>query len=500
MKLSSAKVIAALGLTVFLVGPLIALSEETEAEKVAASRAMRQELLNDPLRPLWHFVAPEGICDPFDPNGAVYKDGVYHMWYIFQKDGKNLWEHVSSLDLLHWRWHSTILQPHEGDPEIGINSGSALTAPDGNVVISYQGVKAGICTVRSSDPDLNIWTKSQLNPVSPVVADVHGWYENGRYYHITGGIPPRLFVGDAYDQKLTEVGPFLTKNMPDVANYEDFSCPDFFKLGDKWVLLCLSHQRGVRYYVGTWDGKQFTPESHHRMNWQGANCFAPETLLDGQGRRIFWAYVYDQCKGLHSGTMTMPRVLTLADDKLSLKINPAKELESLRYRPMSEEPFSIPAGDSVSLTNIKGNAIELDLVIDPQKAKRFGVTVFQSGDRREETPITVDLEHQTVTIDMKKSSLKQVKFYKYGFYNLPIPNEEITEQTAPITVLPDKKVRLRIFLDKSIMEVFVDDCQCVTQMVYTTLPDAVSVSVFAEDEAIKVDSAKAWELFPTNQW
>ncbi|MDO5554892.1 MAG: GH32 C-terminal domain-containing protein [Planctomycetia bacterium] len=59
---------------------------------------------------------------------------------------------------------------------------------------------------------------------------------------------------------------------------------------------------------------------------------------------------------------------------------------------------------------------------------------------------------------------------------------------------------MRVFLDKSTMEVFVDDCQCATHAVYPTLPDPVSVSVFTKDEAIKVDSAKAWEMFPINQW
>ena len=44
-------------------------------------------------------------------------------------------------------------------------------------------------------------------------------------------------------------------DMPDVDDFEDISCPDFFKLDDKWVLVCISHIRGARYYIGKWDGK-----------------------------------------------------------------------------------------------------------------------------------------------------------------------------------------------------------------------------------------------------
>ena len=167
------------------------------------------------------------------------------------------------------------------------------------------------------------------------------WLEGDTYYQISGGTPvstgkpnpPVLYTGDSYDKPLKKTGNFMAFDMPDVDDFEDISCPDFFKMDDKWVLVCISHMRGARYYIGKWDGKQFTPESHHRMNWPGGTFFAPETLLDDKGRRILWAWVLDRKSGVSSGTMSMPRVLTLSKDKLSLNIEPPKEIKDLRYEP-----------------------------------------------------------------------------------------------------------------------------------------------------------------------
>jgi beta-fructofuranosidase len=79
----------------------------------------------------------------------------------------------------------------------------------------------------------------------------------------------------------------------DVSPHEDVSCPDFFPLGDKWVLLCISHELGCRYYVGEWRNEQFFPELHERMSYSDNTFFAPESLLDPSGRRILWAWIFD---------------------------------------------------------------------------------------------------------------------------------------------------------------------------------------------------------------
>jgi beta-fructofuranosidase len=491
--------------------PMILSAQDIKPEEIAAARKIRRAQINDPIRPEWHLTIAEGTGMPFDPNGAIFKDGVYHLWYLYQAEEGHHWQHLSSIDLFHWRWHANDLQHHEGDPDKGIFSGNAFLAKDGKVVIAYHGLETGgNCVAYSSDPDLDIWEKPNTNPIANLGWDPHMWLEGKTYYMISGGTPvsgkpnpPVLYVGESYDQPMKKIGEFMTHNLPGVDDFEDVSCPDFFRLEDKWVLVCISHSRGARYYIGTWDGKQFNPESHHRMNWPGGTVFAPETLLDDQGRRILWTWVLDRKSGVSSGTMSMPRVLTLSKDKLSLNIEPPEEVERLRYNQMEEKPFTVNAGQAVTLSKISGNMLEMEISIDPGKAKRFGVKVLCSKDNRELTPILIDRDKNLLQIDMRRSGINGPVYNEFAMaFASPDPNHNpvIETEDAPFALKPGEKVQLRIFLDKSMLEVFANGRQCITQVLYPTLKDAIGIQVFADDAPIKVEKINAWKLFPAMQW
>ena len=495
----------------FLCASFLTNAQEFKPEDFISARSIRRAQINDLIRPTWHLTIAEGFGMPFDPNGAIYKDGVYHLWYLYQAESGHHWQHLSSIDLFHWRWHANDLKHNEGDPDEGIFSGNAFLANDGNVVMAYHGLgTGGNCVAYSSDKNLDLWQKPKANPIAKPGWDPHMWVEGNTYFQISGGAPvsgkpnpPVLYTGKDYKQPLTLIGNFMTNDMPDVDWFEDVSCPDFFKLDDKWVLLCISHSRGARYYIGTWDGKQFKPESHHRMNWPGGTMFAPETLLDDKGRRIMWAWVLDRKSGVSSGTMSMPRVLTLSKDKLSLNIDPPKEIEHIRYNPTEESAFKVNAGESVTLNNISGKVMEMEVVINPGQSKRFGIKVFASKDGVEQTPVMIDLNKNLLQIDMRKSSLSKPEYNEFAMaFASPDPNKNPAYQTqdAPFELKKGEKVHLRIFLDKSMLEVFANGRQCITQVVYPTMEDAVHVQFFADDAPIKVESAKAWKLFPAMQW
>ncbi|MFH1918728.1 MAG: glycoside hydrolase family 32 protein, partial [Planctomycetota bacterium] len=113
----------------------------------------------------YHFVSPAGVCHPFDPNGAIFWKGRYHLMYIFQNEKGHCWGHVSSTDLLHWRHHPPALEPGEGD--MGIFSGGASLDKNGVPTITYWGLgnPRGICIATSTDDLIETWTKSPHNPV-----------------------------------------------------------------------------------------------------------------------------------------------------------------------------------------------------------------------------------------------------------------------------------------------------------------------------------------------
>ena len=125
--------------------------------------------------------------------------------------------------------------------------------------------------------------------------DPEGWYdkEAGVYYQISGGNPAGFFKSkDMF--KWDYLGNLIDQNNRMRYDFEDLSCPDFFQLGDKHMLLFISHNLGTQYYLGDFKNDKYTVEKHGRMNWPGGTFFAPEELKDDKGRHIIWGWVLER--------------------------------------------------------------------------------------------------------------------------------------------------------------------------------------------------------------
>ncbi len=455
------------------------------AEKIETVRAFRHRLLADRDRPTYHFTIPEDYAMPFDPNGAIFWKGRYHLFYIYQSRGVHMFGHVSSLDMLHWRHHPPALFPTPDSPEKGIFSGNCFVNKKGEATMVYHGVDAGNCMATSSDDLLEHWTKLPTNPFIPFPAegapyrswDPFGWLDGDNYYAISGGERAALFKARNLTDKWQYVGDFLHHTVPGVDLREDISCADFFKLGGKDVLVCISHRLGTRYYVGEWRDEQFYPETHERMSWVDNLYFAPESLLDDKGRRVMWAWIFDQRAPAKrqasgwSGEMALPRELSLGPDN-KLRMRPIKELERLRFDAKALEPFALQAGKEKVLEGISGDTLELRIEIEPGDAKQVGVRVRRTPDGAESIPIVIDLEN------------KQLR---------------INNEAGPFMV-EGKSVILRVFLDRSVIEAFADDRQAVVRRAYPSATDAFGISVFAEGGAATIRLLESWKLFPSNPY
>lgn len=455
-------------------------------------------------RPVYHFTSPTGEdCQPFDPNGAIFWRGRYHLGFIIgnhRECGKHFWwGHVSSTDLVHWKLHPPMLSPVPGEPEEGIFSGNAFVDRKGRVAIHYHGLGAGNCiAVNDGDDDLDSFVKLSANPVMTDPGwDPFGWLEDDVYYSISGTEPPSDGIGtvlykctDDDQAEWTQVGRFLSHELPDVEADEDISCPDLFQLGDVRVLLCISHTHGARYYLGRFEGEQFHPERHVRMNWPGGACFAPRTLLDDRGRRIFWAWAIGS-----PSSMTVPRVLSMGEDG-TMRIEPVEELDSLRTNHRRLEPCTVDPGREVDLDAIRGDCMELRVAIDPQRASQCGLKLRCSPDGLEETTVAYDVEEKILRIDMAKSSLDATSLPKAFCFRLSGENPTVTAQEAPFELGPGEVLDLRIYLDRSVLEVFANGRQCLTQRIYPTRDDSLGVRLFAAGDAATFSSIDAWDMAP----
>ncbi|MFH1567098.1 MAG: GH32 C-terminal domain-containing protein [Gemmatimonadota bacterium] len=468
---------------------------------VEASRQLRHRLLQDRHRPAYHFAIPEGCAMPFDPNGCIHWNGRYHLGYIYQEEGVHFWGHVSSLDLLHWRHHSPWLYPTADSPETGIFSGNCFVNRDGEATMLYHGCGAGNCVATSAHPDLEHFAKLPANPIVPIPAegtpehalyrswDPHGWLEGDTYYGIFGGQRPAIFRARQLDQ-WEYVGDLLAHAAPGVDIREDISCPDLFELGGRHVLVCISHRLGCRYYVGDWRDEQFHPERHELMSWVDNAYFAPETMLDHRGRRLLWTWIFDGRDPLArqpsgwSGTMGLPRVLTLGGDGW-LRMEPVEELERLRYDERPIRGMDLAAGADKELPEVRGDVLELAVEMRPDGARQCGAVVCRSPGGEEQTRVYYDAHEGKLKIDARQSSRVQ------GPRNI---------EAGPFRLEAGEALRLRIYVDRSVVEVFANGRQAVMRRVYPSREDSLGVSLFSAGGSTRVLGGAAWDLMPTNPY
>jgi sucrose-6-phosphate hydrolase SacC (GH32 family) len=450
---------------------------------IERARALRHKLLADPDRPTYHFVIPEDYAMPFDPNGAIFWKGRYHLFYIYQDRGVHKFGHVSSLDLVHWRHHREGVVPTADSPEKGIFSGNCFVNRRGEATMVYHGVGAGNCMATSGDDWLDEWTKLPTNPYLPPAPegapyrswDPFGWIDGDWYYTISGGERAAVFKARELTDKWSYVGDFLHHTVPGVDLREDISCADFFKLGGKDVLICISHRLGARYYVGEWRGEQFHPEAHERMSWNDNLYFAPETLEDDRGRRILWAWIFDQRKPAvrqasgWSGELSLPREVWLGEDN-RLRMRPVEELKRLRFdeRGLGED---VTLSDSEqALDGLGSDAYELEVEVAPGGASAAGLRVCRQEDGGGGMDILLD------TVNHK----------------LIVGNE-----AAPFEVRGGKAT-LRVFVDRSVVEVFADDRQAAVRRHYPARRGAFGVALVARGGGARFANLKRWRMFPAN--
>jgi len=433
----------------------------------------------NPVPPDWltfHLAHPgPGNAMPGDPNCAFYWKGRYHLHYIYANDDGFAFAHVSSEDLVRWRWHPTTLTPTKTGH--GMFSGTGFFTKDGRPAIIYHGQGSDRNQIAIAlDDDLEKWTPPM--PLEPMVrADQDGstianwdpdaWIDGEFYYALSGGSPgsgkpPTLFK--SADLKTWDfLGLFLTHDMPDVKPDEDISCPNFFKIGNRDMLLCISHTLGCRYYLGEWKNEKFTPDFHARMNWHGWDFFAPESVLTPDGRRVMWAW----CNLGHpqSGIQSLPRELSLPADGV-LRIHPLRELEKLRHRENRTAAVPLKGAAPHHLAGWSGEAIELDVTFQPGTARSFGVMVFADADGRNGFPIEVEPAASTLRLG---------------------------EIEVPFELRPSEPVRLRVFLDQNVIEVFANDRQAAVAS--HQAPDGRhEVGLFAEGGEAIATTVAGWHL------
>jgi len=486
----------------------------------------RTALAADPYRPLYHFVSPESSLN--DPNGLCFWHGRWHLFYQgFPPEDKRVhWGHAVSEDLIHWQDLPYAIYP---DPEQCCFSGATLVE-DSRVIAMYHGTQVGNMIAVSDDPLLLNWKKLSGGAVIPAkstdgsplpysVFDPCIWKKDGIYYSLSGGSLPHKSSGRKTRAE------FLFRS-PDLINWEylhpfceedlfglvgdDGACPYFWPIGDRHILLHFSHMSGGKYLIGDYDKERdkFVVSNGGRFNfgsWSPGGVHAPSATPDGRGGVVAIFNINDgkPTTGWDQ-IMNLPRRLTVSG-KDDLLMEPAGDTESLRYDHRQTGSMILQANKEVVLDGIGGNALEIDAEIDPGNSPLIELNVLRSPGKEEYTRIAFYRQRGFQNWERfvgwdKLSDLS--KWYDTcdslitidSSYSSELPDALSRVETAPVYLSPDEPLKLRVFIDKSVVEVFVNGRQCVALRVYPGREDSTGISLRSQGRDARLVSLDAWQM------
>ncbi len=415
-------------------------------------------------RPQFHFTAETGWLN--DPNGLVFYDGEYHLFFQHNpfgtKWGNMTWGHAVSPDLVHWKQISNALEPdamgtmYSGSAVVDWDNSSGFqTGSEKTLVAIYTAegacatpkVPTTQCIAYSNDKG-RTWTKYSGNPVisqiSPGNRDPKVFRFKGKNAEDSRWIMV-LYVdeGGQASSHIHSIQFFSSKELKIwtyMSRIEGFyECPDFFELpvdqpspegcgvtcgnteNRKWVLFGAD----ARYVIGSFDGRQFVPESDkHTGDW-GQNFYAAQTYSDipeADGRRIIigWMRGPDYPEMPFNQQMSFPCELSLRTFPEGVRLckYPVREIESLYEKTVEKSGIAVKPGEN-PLIDIQGELFDIDAVISAGSSSEFGF----------------DLRGQKISYVVGDGEL----FFNGVSARLP---------------LLDGKIKLRILVDRTSIEIF----------------------------------------------
>jgi sucrose-6-phosphate hydrolase SacC (GH32 family) len=471
---------------------------------------------SQPYRPNFHFAPSDGWMN--DPNGLVYHDGEYHLFYQAGKDERR-WDHAVSEDLVTWTELGTAL-PVEADVEQW-SGGGVVDANDTagfgaeSLVLHYTGQYQDEPLqdqrLAYSTDDGRTIRKYDDNPVIPGTGEafrdpnVVRYEPDGSWRMVVARV-----AAEPEDERPRGVEVYSSpdlKNWTYESTYEapdgtNFETPDLYELPvegtteTRWVMSLSVDYDTVEYHVGGFDGTTFTADRVVRID-HGYDYYAPMTWSnEPNGRRVqlawmnHWDYAADTPDNGWQGAQTFPREVRLVDDggSVTVRQQPVGELDDIRaaeLATLSGEPIS-SGHDPLDGTGVSGRRLELDATIDPGEADAVGLRIREDGNG-EETVLSYDPAAGTLTFDRTNAG----EFFGSGSHDV---------STADLSTRSDGTVRLRVLVDRSSVEVFANDGrETMTHVVFPNW-ESTGVSLFADSGTATLDSFVANELRARKDW
>lgn len=485
---------------------------------------------SEQYRSQYHFTPQANWIN--DPNGLLYYAGEYHLFYQYHPDslvwGPMHWGHAVSTDLVHWEHLPTALYPDE----LGtIFSGSAVIDWHNSAGFGKEAMIAAFTYHLDDDSNADAqqsqgiaysldkgrtWTKYESNPVIPTVPGERDFRDPKVFWYV----PEGAAAGDGYWVLLLAVDDSIwfyrstdLKTWQKVSEFGEehgshagvWETPDLFKLSIegsneyRWVLTiglvkdAPAGGSGVHYFVGDFDGTNFTNENSPDLElWAdyGADFYAAQGWNDAPNDQKLWiawmnnwTYAREIPTPTWRGAMSLPRTLSLRHTAHGLRLvqRPVAQLQTLRDSEKSWQNISVEADAPNLLDDIQGDNLEIVATFDVSKstAKRFGFRV-RTGET-EQTVIEVDAADHAIQVNRTNAGESD--------FNPAFPSVH-TSSLSP----GDDKIQLHLFIDRSSVEIFANDgLLTITEQIFPS-DDSLGAELFVDEGDLWVDSLIVYQL------
>jgi sucrose-6-phosphate hydrolase SacC (GH32 family) len=438
----------------------------------------------DPQRPLYHAMPPRAWTN--EPHGLIHWEGQYHLFY--QKNGNGPywghihWGHMTSPDLYHWTEMPVALAPEPGVDSDGCWSGSVIEF-EGKLAILYtagDGHRSTICLATSTDG-----IHFNKHPGNPVIAavpqegnfpefrDPHVWREGDTYYLIIGSAVNNV-GGTALLYRSKDLVHWEFRKPLLVGDHETsgvfWEMPIFIHAGDYRALIVCEVPGRASYWVGALKDETFTPIHQEPRRLELFNHLLSPTPMFQDGQTITMGIIPDERSPKECWSAgwahlySLPRVLT-ADATGHLFQRPLEAIEHRSEPIASLTNLSLEDGKITPLEGISGTTLKLQIKLQRGKSQSVSLLLRRSADGRERTEIRYSWEFGRLVLDRSDSSI-----------DMKVKRD--MQETTYFPAVPDS-LTLTVYLDKSVLEVFLDGRVAFATRIYPTLPDSDGVALIS---------------------
>ena len=471
-------------------------------------------------RPVYHHTPLYGWMN--DPNGMFYKDGVWHLYFQHNPYGskwQNLsWGHSSSKDLINWTPEPEALEPNG----LGmVFSGSC--ALDTNNTAGY-GKDAVLGLYTSADVSQTqslVWSKDngktfEFYPANPIITLESEARDPNMFWDEKAGqwvlllahaLEHEMLVFTSPDMKEWTLQSSFGKGIG--AQGGVWECPDLFKLKvdgtdeEKWVLICNLNPGGpfggsaTQYFVGDFDGKTFKADTDSEgkipTKWMdyGKDHYATVSWSDAPDNRRTvigwmsnWQYAAEVPTMQYRSANTLPRDLSLfraPDGNIYLSSAPSPELLALRDKLSVNVKKANIRKKAVRYSLPEANSGVCEILLDVDARKSEQINFIIANNDGEKVVMEYDVADHTLSFDRRESG-----------------NVDFSQDFPAVTVSPtfedNGKISLRIFIDRSSIEVFGNNGQFVmTNLVFPERP-YTSLSISSTGGNARIENLKIYSI------